>query len=93
MSRCADQGATHHTGCDCHEARRNLQLQRLETLLNRTLPIMSLLVSHAAVLKAAKVHQSMLSEINELEAVILHALWIGKENENAKADSKPLDVG
>jgi len=54
---------------------------------------MSLLVSHAAVLKAAKVHQSMLSEINELEADILQALWIGKENENAKADSKPVDLG
>lgn len=35
MTRCDNEGATHHTGCECHEARRDAEIERLKAEVTR----------------------------------------------------------
>lgn len=35
MGRCDSEGATHHTGCECHEARRDAEVERLKAEVER----------------------------------------------------------
>lgn len=35
MRRCDSEGATHHTGCECHEARRDAESKRLKAEVDR----------------------------------------------------------
>lgn len=35
MTRCDNEGATHHTGCECHEARRDAEIERLRAVVRQ----------------------------------------------------------
>jgi hypothetical protein len=36
MKKCTEPNATHHAGCECHEARREAEIKRLEGELAKT---------------------------------------------------------